>query len=349
MRQGSGMGDILKQAQKMQQELMRIQEELAKKTVETSSGGGMVTVIINGRMELTSIKIEKDVVNPDDIEMLQEMPTDQVWFIPVLLSECKVPNRTIGGGQTLRDLQWEPLYKNWERGTQRILEAMGADFYPRLTAVAKDNAECNRLVNEQAHVSLLLAGPGVIATISLAPLVIALFYSTKFYAAVDVLRWLCLGMALRILSWPMGFIVLAKGAQQFFFWSEAAWTVVYLALAWVCVDSFGLNGAGIAFFGSYIFHVLMVALIVRRLSGFRWSVETKKASFFFIALLGLVFWATHTLPPVLGVITGTLVAALSGVYSVRVLIKLVSPDRIPRRILTLLAWFHLADPGPASA
>jgi PST family polysaccharide transporter len=226
---------------------------------------------------------------------------------------------------------------------------MGADFYPRLTAVAKDNAECNRLVNEQAHVSLLLAGPGVIATISLAPLVIALFYSTKFYAAVDVLRWLCLGMALRILSWPMGFIILAKGAQRFFFWSEAAWTVVYLALAWVCVDSFGLNGAGIAFFGSYIFHVLMVVLIVRRLSGFRWSVETKKASFFFIALLGLVFWATHTLPPVLGVITGTLVAALSGVYSVRVLIKLVSHDRIPRRILTLLAWFHLADPGPASA
>ena len=73
MRQGSGMGDILKQAQKMQQELMRIQEELAKKTVETSSGGGMVTVIINGRMELTSIKIEKDVVNPDDIEMLQDL------------------------------------------------------------------------------------------------------------------------------------------------------------------------------------------------------------------------------------------------------------------------------------
>ena len=73
MRQGSGMGDILKQAQKMQQELMRIQEELAKKTVETSSGGGMVTVIINGRMELTSIKIEKDVVDPNDVEMLQDL------------------------------------------------------------------------------------------------------------------------------------------------------------------------------------------------------------------------------------------------------------------------------------
>ena len=58
-----------------------------------------------------------------------------------------------------------------------ILQAMGADFYPRLTAVAHDNAECNRVVNEQAHVSLLLAGPGVLATITLAPLIISLLYT----------------------------------------------------------------------------------------------------------------------------------------------------------------------------
>ena len=61
-----------------------------------------------------------------------------------------------------------------------ILQAMGADFYPRLTAVAKDNAECNRLVNEQALISLLLAGPGVIATLTFASLVITLFYSARF-------------------------------------------------------------------------------------------------------------------------------------------------------------------------
>ena len=67
-----------------------------------------------------------------------------------------------------------------------ILQAMGADFYPRLTAVATDDRECNRLVNEQAHVSLLLAGPGVIATIIFAPLVISLFYSSKFDEAVEV-------------------------------------------------------------------------------------------------------------------------------------------------------------------
>jgi DNA-binding YbaB/EbfC family protein len=73
VRMGGGLGDLMKQAQKMQQELLRIQEELATRTVEASSGGGMVTVVINGRLELTSIKIEKDVVDPNDIEMLQDL------------------------------------------------------------------------------------------------------------------------------------------------------------------------------------------------------------------------------------------------------------------------------------
>ena len=63
----------MKQAQKMQQEMGKIQEESKKKTVEASAGGGMVVVVANGSMEIVSIKIEKDVVNPDDIEMLQDL------------------------------------------------------------------------------------------------------------------------------------------------------------------------------------------------------------------------------------------------------------------------------------
>ena len=66
-------GDIMKQAQKMQEQLAKIQEETGNKTVEASSGGGMVSVTANGRQEILSIKIEKDVVNPDDVDMLQDL------------------------------------------------------------------------------------------------------------------------------------------------------------------------------------------------------------------------------------------------------------------------------------
>ncbi len=225
-----------------------------------------------------------------------------------------------------------------------ILQAMGTDFYPRLTGVANDNIECNRLVNEQAHVSLLLAGPGVMATLTLAPLVITIFYTSKFEGAIELLRWLCLGMTLRVISWPMGFIIVAKNAQKLFFFSELAWISVYLGLAWFCINAFGLNGAGIAFFGSYIFHVLMIYFIVRPFTGFRWSEANIRTNILFLPLIACVFISISVLPTFFAIGIGMLATLLCTIYSVRVLVDFVSPERIPRRLYKLLAWFHLTAP-----
>jgi DNA-binding YbaB/EbfC family protein len=63
----------MQQVKELQAKMARIQEELATKTVESSSGGGMVTVVANGRQELISIKIERQVVDPEDVEMLQDL------------------------------------------------------------------------------------------------------------------------------------------------------------------------------------------------------------------------------------------------------------------------------------
>ncbi|HTZ39903.1 MAG TPA: YbaB/EbfC family nucleoid-associated protein [Syntrophales bacterium] len=63
----------MKQAQKLQEKMAKVQEELAAKTVEATAGGGMVTAVVNGKFELISIRIEKDVVNADDIDMLQDL------------------------------------------------------------------------------------------------------------------------------------------------------------------------------------------------------------------------------------------------------------------------------------
>lgn len=68
-----GLGGMLKQAQKIQAQLARVQEEMAQKTIEASSGGGMVSVVVNGKQEVISIKIEREVVNPEDIDMLQDL------------------------------------------------------------------------------------------------------------------------------------------------------------------------------------------------------------------------------------------------------------------------------------
>jgi PST family polysaccharide transporter len=211
-----------------------------------------------------------------------------------------------------------------------ILQAMGTDFYPRLVAVIKDDAVGNRLVNEQAHISLLLAGPGVIATLTLAPLVLAVFYSAQFAEAVDVLRWICLGIALRVITWPMGFIVVAKSRQGIFFVSELAWAVVNVSLTWICVRTFGLVGAGVAFFASYVFHALMIAPIVRMLSGFRFSAENRRAGLFFILSIAVVFCGFYVLPPLLAMCFGLAMMMASGIRSIRTLVRLVPEGRVAR-------------------
>ena len=66
-------GNIMKQAKKMQERMVALQEELATKTVDATAGGGMVTVTVNGKFEVLSLKIDKEVVNPDDVEMLQDL------------------------------------------------------------------------------------------------------------------------------------------------------------------------------------------------------------------------------------------------------------------------------------
>ena len=67
------MGNILKQAQQLQTKMARLQEELEDKTIDASAGGGMVTVVVNGQQELVSVRIDPEVINPDDVEMLQDL------------------------------------------------------------------------------------------------------------------------------------------------------------------------------------------------------------------------------------------------------------------------------------
>jgi antigen flippase len=224
-----------------------------------------------------------------------------------------------------------------------ILAAMGADFYPRLTIVNKDNATCNRMVNEQAQVSMLLAGPGVIATLTFSAIVIVLFYSAKFVGAVEILRWFCLGMALRVMIWPMSFIIIAKGERTLFLGADLVWTIVNVSLSWMFLRSFGLNGAGIAFFGSYIFHGLIIYSIVWRLSGFRWSPANRQTGMLFITSIAVVFIGFYLLPSWFATAIGILVTLMSGIYSIRILLKLVPLDRIPHPVMRWLVRFGFAS------
>ena len=217
-----------------------------------------------------------------------------------------------------------------------VLQAMGTDFYPRLVGVASDADASNQAVNQQAQVSLLLAGPGVIATMVLATQILAAFYSADFVAAEPVLRWICFGMALRVISWPMGYILLALNRRLLFFGAELAWCVVNVGLSWICVQRFGLLGAGIAFFVSYVFHCLMIYAIVRRLQGFRWERAIWTHIMYFVCAISTVFVGGAFVPAPWSTAAGALVVCAAVAHSLLALARL-APEVLPASVRRLLA------------
>jgi antigen flippase len=223
-----------------------------------------------------------------------------------------------------------------------VLQAMGADFYPRLTAVANNNLECNRLVNEQSEVGLLLAGPGVLATLTFAPLIIHLFYSAKFEPAVEVLRWICLGMMLRVASWPMGFILLAKGEGKIFFWTELFSNLLFVGLAWIGVLAYGLNGVGLAFFCLYLAYWLGIYAVARRVSGFRWSAANRHLGLLFAPVVIAVFVGWYFLPRPAEMVFGSALTLLTGIYSLKILCTLIPLTKFPPSVQKLFRLFRLA-------
>lgn len=170
-----------------------------------------------------------------------------------------------------------------------ILQAMGSDFFPRLTAVAEDNITLNRMVNEQAEIALLIAVPGILATLALAPWVIHVFYAASFEPAIPILQWQALGIMGRILSWPMGFILLAKAKRAAFFWTEFMANAFHILAIFVGLHLFGLVGAGMAFAGLYLFYTIVMIIVSAKVSGFHWSSLNIKLLSWMLPAVLLVF------------------------------------------------------------
>jgi Membrane protein involved in the export of O-antigen and teichoic acid len=226
-----------------------------------------------------------------------------------------------------------------------ILQAMAADFYPRLTAVARHDPECNRLVNEQTEVGFLIAGPGLLATLTFAPLVISLLYSAKFQPAVGIFRWICLGMMLRVVTWPMGFIQLAKGRRKLFLGLQFVASALNVGLVLICLKLFGLVGAGVAFFLLCLTHLNIVHWAARQLSGFRWSSINRRLGVLFALLTAAVFISWYLLPFHLSMLFGGLITLIAGTYSLKRLFSLVPLQRFPPVLQRIAVNLRLARAG----
>lgn len=202
-----------------------------------------------------------------------------------------------------------------------VLGAMSADFYPRLTGVASDKAAMKRMVNEQTEIGLLLALPGLLATISLAPWILQLFYTREFLGAVELLQWFILGCMGRVISWPLGFVMLALGKGRWFLLTEGSFSLVHVFLIALGLQLFGIEGVAIAFFVMYIGYVLAVSLVCRHLIDFAWSTECSRIALFSLPILGAIFAACRLLPPWPATFFGIALTLIVGLFCLRAVLS----------------------------
>ena len=104
-----------------------------------------------------------------------------------------------------------------------------------------------------------------------------------------------------------------------------------------------MAGAGIAFFGLYVWHGVLIYTIVRRTSGFRWSASNVRIGAIFLPLTGVVFASFYVLPTVAASTTGLAIAAASGVYSVRTLLHLMPVESVPPMVWRCARLLHLTS------
>lgn len=148
-----------------------------------------------------------------------------------------------------------------------IITAMAAEYYPRISAIAHDAPELNRQVNTQIRLMLMIATPVILLLMFLAPVVMSIMYAPEFGRATELLRWQLLGDILKIASWPIGFLLLAREAKRAFFLTELVWNVSFLVLAVTLIIPLGLKGLGLAYGCSYVLYFASTAWFSKRLTG----------------------------------------------------------------------------------
>jgi PST family polysaccharide transporter len=121
-----------------------------------------------------------------------------------------------------------------------------------------------------------------------------------------------------------------------YFWTEVAATVVHVGLAWLLVTQFGLVGSGIAFFGLYGWHSVLIYAVVRRTTGFRWSPANRRLGLLFLPLTLAVFVSFYVFPTWLATGIGLLAVGVTALQSARSLMELLPPESIPHPLRLLV-------------
>ena len=166
-----------------------------------------------------------------------------------------------------------------------VFSAMGTDYYPRLSAVNKDNEKCKSIMNQQGEIGIMILAPLILACVVFVPWIVRILYSERFLGANDYIIWAASGMLFKMASWTISFIFIAKGESKLFMINETAVNIYSLGFQVLGYWLLGLKGIGVGFALTHICYYIQVYTISRIKYGFRFTVDFNKVFILQMVLL----------------------------------------------------------------
>lgn len=201
------------------------------------------------------------------------------------------------------------------QSTGLVFTAMATDFFPRLSAINQDDSKVSVLVNQQAEMVLFILAPILILLMGAMPFFIRLLYTSDFLPVVVFANWMLLGIMLKGLVWPAGFIFPSKGNLRVFGIVEITALTFNVGANLVGYYFYGLEGLGISFVVGYLFGLSITLIFARRVYGFKYNRGTLISFTKSLILVSSAFLISYLMYGLYRYLIGGLLLTVSMIYS----------------------------------
>lgn len=152
-----------------------------------------------------------------------------------------------------------------------VLAVLGTDFYPKLAGIFHDKVQANKFINEQTEMALIMSAPFMFVLMGFLPWIVPLLYSSEFVSAIDILRWMIIADVIKIITFPLRFIIIVAGRGRIFILTELVAAVIFVFFVWLFLPSFGAEATGMGYLARYIIYMPVTFFLAKEISGLRWE------------------------------------------------------------------------------
>jgi len=198
-----------------------------------------------------------------------------------------------------------------------VLSAMSADFYPRLTSLIESDDKARNLINKQTEIGICLVLPGLFATAALSDLLVPIFYSDDFIQASSLIPIMVMGCLPRIISWPLGYIMIVKAASRLIILSEILLSIANFFFVFMFIENIGLWAPVIGVLIVRLSHILITYIAGMHLIDFKWSKRLLRIIFVLLLFLSIHIILLYILSGAFKIIFGISSSALIAVICIK--------------------------------